>query len=97
MEHFSVCENLSKTGSECSQKLEVLQDSAFETNVAYELNFQMVYLPIYLISPIRCSLHFSFIRLSPIVLYPFKSDVVRLIVTVENGRNRCSSIHRLKV
>jgi len=66
---------LSKTGSECSSKLEVLQDSAFETNV-YEVNFQMVYLLIDLIFPIRCSVHFSYIRLSSIVLYPLKSDAV---------------------
>jgi len=62
--------------------------------VLYEVNFQTVYQPIDLIYPIRYSSHFSFIRLSPIVLYPLKSDAVRLIVIVENGRNRCSSIHR---
>jgi len=95
MEHFSVCE--SKTGSECSPKLAVLQDSALETIVVYEVKFQAVHLPIDLIFPIRCSLHFSSIRLSPIVLYPLKRDAVRLIVTVANGCNRCSSIHRLKV
>jgi len=71
----------SKTGGECSSKLEVLQDSAFETNVVYEVNFQTVYLPIDLIYPIRCSSYFSFIRLSPIELYPLKSDADRLIVT----------------
>ena len=87
----------SRTGSECSPKLEVLQDSAFETNVVYEVNFQTVYLPIDLIFSIRCSSHFSFIRLSPIMFYPLISDAVRLLVTVENGCNRCSSIHRLKI
>jgi len=97
MDHFSVYEKGVKTGSECSPKLEVLQDSAFETNVVYEVNFQTVYLPIDLIFPIRYSLHFSFIRLSPIVFYPLKSDAVRLIVTVENSFNRYSSIHRLRI
>jgi len=87
----------SKTGSECSPKLVVLQDSAFEPNVVYEVNFLTVYLPIDLIFPIRCSLHFSCIRISPIVLYPLKSDAIRLIVTFENGCNRCRSIHRLKI
>jgi len=84
-------------GSECSPKLEVLQDSAIETNAAYEVNFQTAHLSIDLIFPIRCSLHFSFIRLFPIVLYPLKSDAVRLIVTVGNGLNHCSSIHCLKI
>jgi len=66
----------SKTGSKCSPKLEVPQDFAFEKNVVYGVNFQTVYLSIELIFPIRCSSHFSFIRLSPIVLYPRKSDAV---------------------
>jgi len=78
-------------------KTEVLQDSAFEKKVVFEVKFQTVYLLIDFIFPIRCSLQFPFIRLSPIVLYPLKSDAVRLIVTVQNGRNRCSTIHRLKI
>jgi len=73
----------SKRGIECSPKLEVLQDSAFETNEGYEISFLTECLSIDLVFLIRCSLHFSFIRLSPIVLYPLKSDAVWLIVTVE--------------
>ena len=46
---------MSKTGSECSPKLEVLQDSAFETNVGSKFSND---LPIDLIFPIRCSVHF---------------------------------------
>jgi len=89
----------SKTGSEFSVMLEVMQDSAFEINAVYKVNFQTVYLPITLICPIRWSLHFfplsaSFLCL--VVLYALKSDAVRLI-TVENGHNRCSSIHWLKI
>jgi len=57
----------SKTGSEYSPKQEVLQDSGLEINVAYEVNFQTEYLPIDFSFPIRCSLHFSFIRLSPLL------------------------------
>jgi len=76
LEHFSlfVRREGSKMGSECSPKVEVLQDSAFEKNVVYEVNFQSVYPPIDWIFPIRRSSHFSFIRLSPIVL----SDAFRL-------------------
>jgi len=75
-------------GSKCSPKLVVMQDSAFETNVLYEVqvSFQTLYLPIALLFLIRCSVHFSLIRLSPIILYLLQSDAVRLIVTVENGR-----------
>ena len=58
----------SKSGSECSPQLEIPPDSALERNDAYEVNFQTVYLLIDLIFPIRGSLHFSFFRLSPIVL-----------------------------
>ena len=87
----------SKTGSERSPKIEVLQDPAFEESVLHEVNIQEVYMPIDLIFPIRCTLYFSFIRLSPIVLYPLKSDAIRLIVTVENGCYQCSRIHRLKI
>jgi len=64
-------------GSECSPQLEVRQDSDFEKNEVCEVNFQTVYLPIDLVFPIRCFLHFSSIRLSPIVLYPLKSNAVR--------------------
>ena len=69
----------------------------FWEKCSYEVYLQTVYLLIELIFPIRCSSHFSFIRLSPIVLYPVESDAVRLIVTVENGCNQCISIHRLKI
>jgi len=79
-------------GSECFPKLEVLQDYALDINVAYEVNFQTVYLPIYEILPIRCSFHFplfsAFLRLC---FYALISDGFRLILTGEIGRNRCCS------
>jgi len=68
MKHLSIFENKRKSWSECSPKLEVLQDPGFQRNIAYEFDFQTVYLPMDWIILIRCSLHFSSSRLSPIVL-----------------------------
>jgi len=48
------------TGSEFSLKLEVLQDSASEINVVYEVNFQTVHLSIDLIFPVRRSCNLTF-------------------------------------
>ena len=63
----------SKSESECSPKLEVLQGTAFKRNVpvAHEVKFSNgvgTYLTIDVILPICNPLHFSFFRLSPVVL-----------------------------
>jgi len=93
MEHFSVCENfVSKTGSGYSPKLEVLQDSALETNSKFSngVPADRFDFP----NPLFCAF---FLYPPPIMLYPLKSDAVRIVVTLENGRNRFSSINRLKI
>jgi len=57
VKHFSMLSM--QIGELCSPKLEVLQDSVSERNVAYEVNFQTVYFPIDFPNPLFLALFLS--------------------------------------
>jgi len=66
-----------------------------EGSISNTINFQTVYQPIDLI--FQFVVHYIFSASVRLCDHALKSDAVRLILTCENDRNRCSNIHRLKI